>query len=113
MAWCALMGLRIWWTPITGSGVGSDGVQFVTTEPFSETSYFAAAFLLVPVLIAAVGTCAAWQRAPVVVGIAAVLLATFSFITGFSIGSAYQMPAGVLMLAAFLTAICAAQPAAR
>jgi len=113
VAWCVLAGLKIWFTPIAWSGIDGNGVRMLRTETLSETSYLGSAPLVAPVVIAVVATCAASQGAPVVVGIAAVLLAAFSFITGFSIGSAYHMPAGVLMLAAFLTAIRAAQPAAR
>jgi len=75
------------------------------TGSLSDGSPLRAIPLFIPVVIAAVATCAAWQRAPLIVGMAAVLLAAFSFITGFSIGGAYQFPVALLLLAAGLAAI--------
>jgi hypothetical protein len=56
--------------------------------------------LIIPVLIAAFATWAALTRHTMGLGVAAVLLAGFAFLAGFSIGAAYLPPSAVLILAA-------------
>ena len=90
LAWCVVIGFWIWFTPIGQS------------RSFSDVSLFGPAPLIMPVLIAAVATWAAWRSRRGVVGFAALLLAVFTFISGFSIGSGYLPASGLLLLAAVL-----------
>ena len=90
LAWCVVIGFWIWFTPIGQS------------RSFSDVSLFGPAPLIVPVLIAAAAAWAAWRSHRVVLGIAALLLAVFTFISGFSIGSGYLPASGLLILAAVL-----------
>lgn len=89
LAWCVVVGFWVWFTPF-----GS--------RSFSDVSLFGPAPLILPVVIAAVATWAAWQSRRGVLGFAALLLAVFTFISGFSIGSGYLPASGLLLLAAVL-----------
>jgi hypothetical protein len=60
--------------------------------------------LTLPTLIALAGAWAARRGARVALGLAALLLAAFAIVTGFSIGSAYILPAGLLLLATLFAA---------
>lgn len=90
LAWCVVIGVWFWFTPID---------RF---RSFSDVSLFGPAPLIVPVLIAAVATWAAWRNRRGVLGFAALLLAVFTSISGFSIGSGYLPASGLLVLAALL-----------
>ena len=54
------------------------------------------------VLVAAVAVWASWRSHRLVLGVAAFLLAVFTFIGGFSIGAGYLPASGLLLLAAAL-----------
>ena len=99
LAWCAVAGVSIWFTPKRYSGM-SNGVPAVWEPSFSEVSGLGAVPLLIPVLFAALAAWAAWRGRPVTLGVAALLLAVFTFITGFSIGGAYIPAAWLLIVAA-------------
>ena len=90
LAWCVVMGVQIWFTPID---------RF---RSFSDVSLLGPAPLIVPVLIALIAAWAAWRNHRGILGFAALLLAAFSFISGFSIGSGYLPASGLLVLAALL-----------
>jgi hypothetical protein len=89
---------------MTYSGIGGDGVALIRSEAFSDGSPLRVVALFIPVLVAAVATCAAWQHAPAIVAIAGCLLAAVSFIGGFSIGGAYAPAAAIVLGAAGLSA---------
>ena len=89
LAWCVVVGFWVWFTPFA-------------SRSFSDVSLFGPAPLILPVVIAAVATWAAWQSRRGVLGFAALLLAVFTFISGFSIGSGYLPASGLLLLAAVL-----------
>ena len=101
LAWCVLVGCWLWFTPFTYESTSAPGVGY---RSFSEVSLFGPAPLIVPVLIAALAVWAAWRSHRVVLGIAAFLLAVFTFISGFSIGRGYVPASGLLVLAAVLAA---------
>jgi hypothetical protein len=61
--------------------------------------------VLVPAVLAILATWAAWRRSRIGVGASALLVVAFTFVTGFSIGSAYVPAAGQLILAAVLAAL--------
>jgi hypothetical protein len=90
LAWCVVIGVWFWFTPID---------RF---RSFSDISLFGPAPLIVPVLIAVIAAWAAWRNHRGMLGFAALLLAVFSFISGFSIGSGYLPASGLLVLAAML-----------
>lgn len=58
--------------------------------------------VLAPTGLAMLATWAAWRRSRVGVGVSALLFASFTFVTGFSIGNAYVPAAGFLIGAAVL-----------
>jgi hypothetical protein len=101
LAWCFLVGGWFWFTPIRYESV-SNGVPGVGYRSFSDISLFGPAPLIVPVLITAVAAWAAWRSHRVVLGFTALLLAIFTFISGFSIGAGYLPASGLLLLAAVL-----------
>jgi hypothetical protein len=101
LAWCALVGGWIWFTPIHYEGI-RNGIPAVRHQSFADVSYFGPAPLIVPVLIAATAAWAAWRGHRIVLGCAAFLLAVFTFISGFSIGRGYLPASGSLLLAAVL-----------
>jgi hypothetical protein len=90
LTWCVLVGAWFWFTPID---------RF---RSFSDVSLFGPAPLILPVLIAGLATWAAWRTHRGVLGFAALLLAVFTSISGFSIGSGYLPASGLLVLAALL-----------
>ena len=98
LAWCVVVGFVIWSTPMRYVGT-SGGVSTTIDRPFSEVSGNGALPLVIPVLIAALGTWGAWRGRRVLLGVSALLLAVFTFISGFSIGGAYLIPTGVQLLA--------------
>lgn len=100
LAWCILIGGWFWFAPIRYEGFIND-VATVRYRSFSEVSLFGPAPLIVPVLITAIAARAAWRGRRVVLGLAAFLLAVFSFISGFSIGAGY-LPATALLMYAVL-----------
>ena len=90
LTWCVVMGVWIWFTPIGQS------------RSFSDISLFGPAPLILPPLIAAIAAWAAWRSHRGLLGFAALLLAVFTFISGFSIGSGYLPASALLVLAAIL-----------
>jgi hypothetical protein len=109
LAWCAVAGISIWFTPLRYSGM-SDGVPAVWEPSFSEVSGLGAVPLLIPVLLAGLAAWAAWRGWRVTLGVAALLLAVFTFIAGFSIGGAYIPAAGLLIVAAGWAAVAGTGP---
>lgn len=95
LSWCAAVGMSIWFTPT-----------------FSDVSLLGVVPLIVPVLLAALAARAAWSGRRVTLGVAAVLLAVFTFISGFSIGGFYLPAAGLLVVAAGWAAIAGTGPKA-
>jgi hypothetical protein len=100
LAWCVLIGVWFWFTPIEYEAITND-VPTMRHRSFSEVSRFGPAPLIVPVLITAAAAWAAWRGHQLVLGVAAFVLAGFTFISGFSIGGGY-LPASGLLLAAVL-----------
>ena len=100
LAWCVLIGGWFWFTPIRHEAI-HNGVTVVRYQSFSDISLLGPAPLIAPVLIAAVAVWASW-RSHLVLGVAAFLLAVFTFIGGFSIGAGYLPASGLLLLAAAL-----------
>jgi len=84
--WCVLMHVWISFTPLWHQGLVQGAV-------------------IVPTVLAFLGTWAAWRRSRVGVVASALLFAGFTFATGFSIGNAYVPAAGLLILAAVLVAL--------
>jgi len=101
VVWCLLVGSWLWFTPIRYYGI-SNGVPVVRYQSFSDISLFGPAPLIVPVLIAALALWGAWRHHRLVLWIAAMLLAVFTFISGFSIGRGYVPASGFLLMAAVL-----------
>ena len=108
LSWCVLVGFWIWFTPVRYVGVSGDPGQSsqhtVIYKAFADVSFPGPIPLIVPMLIATAGAWAAWRGARVALGFAALLLAALAFVTGFSIGNAYVLPAGLLLLATLLAA---------
>ena len=116
LSWCVVVGFWIWFTPVryvgSSGGPGQAVQQTVVYKAVADVSSLGPLPLVIPTLIASAGATAAWHGARVALGLAALLLAAFAFVTGFSIGGAYHLPAGLL----FLATLCArraneAQPA--
>ena len=77
----------------------SNGVLAVWEPSFSEVSGLGAVPLVIPILFAGLAAWAARRGQRVALGVAALLLTVFTFISGFSIGGAY-IPAAWLLIAA-------------
>src|SRR5579872_1380210 len=99
--WCAVIGWRMWFTPVRYLVVGGVAGPALDHKFFSDVSGFGALPLIVPVLIAIVATYAALRGLLQVLALLMVLFAVFAFITGFSIGGAF-LPAAALLLATVL-----------
>ncbi len=104
LTWCLFAGLYIWFNPVRYSGIHS-GVPTTVDVPFSEVSGTGALPLVVPVLIAGVGSWGAWRGRRIVLAGSALLLAVFTVISGFSIGGAYLPASGLQLLAVGLAAL--------
>jgi hypothetical protein len=108
LSWCVVVGFRIWFTPVRYTGItvvpGRPDQHTVAYSAFADVSSFGPLPLIIPTLIAIAGAWAAWRGARVALGLAALLLAAFAFVTGFSIGGAYILPAGLLLLATLFAA---------
>lgn len=61
--------------------------------------------VIVPVALCGLATWSAWRRRRLGVLTSALLVAGFTFITGFSIGNAYIPAAGLLLLATLVAAL--------
>jgi len=109
LAWCAVAGASIWFTPMRYSGI-SNGVPGVWEPSFSEVSSLGAVPLLIPILFTGLAVWAAWRGQRVTLGVPALLLAVFTLITGFSIGGAYIPAAGLLLTAAGWAAVAGTRP---
>ena len=104
LAWCVLIGVWIWLTPIGYEAITND-VPTMHYRSFSEVSLFGPAPLIVPVLITATAAWAAWQSHRAVLGFAACLLVVFTFISGFSIGRGYVPASGFLVAAVLASSV--------
>jgi hypothetical protein len=108
--WCVGLGIWLWIRPIRSQGVTTfmsatpDGTYRATfpverTSSFAEISYFGAAPLFIPAMIAAVGMWGAWRRRSLPMAVATGIMLLFCFVTGFSIGSGYMPAAAALVWA--------------
>ena len=108
LSWCVGVGFWIWFTPVRYAGMtgapGQPDQHTVVYRAFDDVSFLGPLPLIIPTLIAIAGAWAAWRGARVGLGLAALLLAAFAFVAGFSIGSAYMLPAGLLLLATLFAA---------
>jgi hypothetical protein len=105
--WCVAMGFWLWFTPMRYVGIAVTGGirQEVTTyRSFSEVSQLGPLPLIIPACVALVAVWAAWRGRRVGLGVATLLLAGFTIISGFSIGASYLPAAGALILATLLAA---------
>jgi hypothetical protein len=109
VSWCIVAGFRIWFTPVRYVGTRVDpglaDQHIVVHKAFHDASSLGLIPLVIPTLIALAGAWAAWRGAGVALLIAALLLAAFAFVTGFSIGGAYILPAGLLLIATLFAAL--------
>ena len=108
VSWCVVVGFWIWFTPVRYVGTtvvsGQPDEHSVVYRAFADVSFLGPVPLIIPTLIAVAAAWAAWQGARVALGLAALQLAAFAFVTGFSVGSAYILPAGLLLLATLFAA---------
>ena len=105
--WCVGMGFWLWFTPMRYDGITvTEGTrQEVTTyRSFSEVSQLGPLPLIIPACVALVAVWAAWGGRRVGLGLATLLLAGFTIISGFSIGANYLPAVGALILATLITA---------
>lgn len=114
MAWCVVVGFMIWFTPVRYSAIvgatEQPDRQVVEYRAFSEISHAGLLPLVVPVVLATLATWAAWRGSRVGLSGLALLFGVFTFISGFSIGGAYLPAAGVLIVAALLSAFLGSGP---
>lgn len=103
LTWCIVIGFIIWFTPMHYSGI-RNGVHVVIDRQFSEVSGNGVLPLVIPVLIAGLGTWGAWLGRRLVLASSALLLLVFTVISGFSIGAWYLVPSGLQLLGAVLAA---------
>jgi len=103
LGWCVVVGFILWFTPVRYSRI-SDGVPVVIERHFSEMSVTGALPLVIPVVIAGLGTWGAWRGRRLALASSALLLALFTAASGFSIGGAYLPASGLQLLAAGLAA---------
>ena len=114
LLWCVGVSGWIWVTPIRSSGFGtqawssssagsvSSGVRTVPVEVsrrFADVSLLGAFPLVVPVLLAALATWAAWHNKKLVLLLTTGALLTFCVLAGFSIGGSYLLGGGALLWA--------------
>ena len=103
LSWCVVVGFWIWFTPVryvvSSGGPGKADQHTVVDKAVADVSSFGPLPLVIPTRIARAGATAAWHGARVTLGLAALLLAAFAFVTGFSIGGAHHLPAGLLLMA--------------
>lgn len=107
LAWCLFVGWRLWTTPVRYVGVVFDaGAQRAVGaekyERFADISALGPVPLVVPVVLTALGTIAALRSRTRVLFVLAFGLLAYSYVTGFSIGSAYMPAGGALLLAALI-----------
>jgi hypothetical protein len=86
LSWCVVVGFWIWFTPVRYAGMtgapGQPDQHTVVYRAFADVSFLGPLPLIIPTL----------------------MLAAFAFVAGFSIGSAYMLPAGLLLLATLFAA---------
>lgn len=111
LVWCVIVGIRIWTTPVRYSvqewaisPTGARAGERVESRSFSDVSGAGAAPLVVPVLLTAWATWAAWRQAIEELVVATAIVLGFCFIAGFSIGGAY-VPAGLAVASAALVGV--------
>jgi len=120
LLWCIAAGLLLWSIPLGSSESQSasakvvDGQTIVSSGPvvagpgqsFASESALGPLPLIVPVVLAGIATWSALRRHRWALISATVLLAFFTFITGFSIGLFY-LPAAASLVVACVVALAA------
>lgn len=81
----------------SGQAARDDGLTY---RSFRDVSLLGATPLLVPVVLAVIALAGAFRRNRVMLAAGALLFGLFTLLAGFSIGGAYVMPAGLLLIAA-------------
>ena len=115
LLWCAGVSVWIWVTPIRSSGFSmqawsssgpagsvSSGARTIPREVshrFSEVSRLGVFPLVVPVLLAAAATWAAWRNKRLALSLSTVALLAFCVLAGFSIGQGYIVGGGAMLCA--------------
>lgn len=115
LVWCVSVSGWIWVTPIRSSGFssqvwsssGSSGtvssgvrtVPFDVSHRFADVSALGAFPLIVPVLLAASATWAAWRKSRLGLLLATTLFLAFCVLAGFSVGPAYILGGGAMIWA--------------
>ena len=109
LTWCVVVGIWIWVAPIKYIGVrvslGQPDVHMEEYRSFSDVSQWGAAPLIVPIVLAAFATWAAWTGRKVFLALATVFIAGYAFVAGFSIGRAYHPAVVILVLATAISFI--------
>jgi hypothetical protein len=106
LVWCFVVDWRIWVTPVRY-------LHYSSAEPapryiyhsFSEVSGLGVEPLVIPIILVALATWAAWRQRTLLLGTLTLVFAAFSFITGFSIGAAYVPGVSALLVATLLSAV--------
>jgi hypothetical protein len=84
--------------------VGGSRRDVTHYRALSEVSQFGPLPLVLPASLAMIAAWAAWRGYRLILGIATLLLAGFTLISGFSIGAAYLPASGALIVATLLVA---------
>jgi hypothetical protein len=118
LLWCIAVGLLLWFLPLgssesqSASSMVVGGQTFASSGPvvvgdgqsFASISALGPVPLIIPVVLAGIGTWSALRRRKLVLIGATILIALFAFLTGFSIGLFY-VPAVALLVVACITAL--------
>ena len=103
LAWCVIVGLRIWITPVRYLRYSSDSPEprFVYFS-FQEVSGWGIWILVIPIILAGAALRLSWRRRTRALGAVTCAFVLFCLITGFSIGSTYMPVAGALLAATLI-----------
>jgi len=112
LVWSIAIGWRIWTTPVryqtiswrTNAQGQTEREEAFVFRSFREISGLGVAPLLVPIALAGLAFAAAVRRYAIVVATSVLMFLLFMFVTGFSIGGAYNAP-GVLLFVALVVSI--------
>ena len=106
LLWCIAAGVLLWFLPLGSSASeSSSGATMVADgQSFASISALGPLPLIVPIVLAAVGTWTALRRHKLVLAGATILMTLFAFLTGFSIGLFY-LPAVALLVMACIVAL--------